>query len=871
MQLMKPDILYTFVLAILLNAATQPAAAQLDTAVAEGPITELEAFIVRESTAYAAGGIEPQSRTVSGLFNTDKTIIEIPRSVTLLTPEHMDLLQIDDLRSLSKFGAGTQLINHYGVTGTPILRGAKGATLLNGMVRSFNLNEMPLSFGSSEALDIVKGPTPPNISPTHVGGFVNLVPKQPFFDKHRGSIEFTLGSHQQYRTLLDYGGPVMLGNRPSAFRVSLTFNREGSYYDRLRNDFESAYASIKTDLTPGITAFAGFEYFHYQSSENAGWNRVTQDLIDNGNYIIGEPVNMVDASFQNTAHRDLSSYPYGFGFYNGIEDFNALVVPTAVVDAAVASGSISAAARDAMLNLADPDDRARAYGQPLPSTGQVDPRFAARADLNELLARLSQNPNEGYRYTREYFARGGTVFTTPLSGNQVLSDERDHSEATNWVGFLDLDWTGGRGTHWQYKALLDTLKTEKLSSYGYAIDTEQFILDQLVQGLDYLDWFERSTLSYGVGLRYTDAEMVQDYFAEPFPRRDISRRNVSDNSRILAGPQIGPDGLNYWSPDIGANVRSELLQASAFAQLDSQLTERIELMLSLRGEQAWYDASLPKRVQRADGTIREGVENSGETSLYSLAGNLTYRVSHGLRLYIALQDGTSLDLTQGGGIFGEDNFASARLLEGGVKFSLMEDRIQGYVSVWEWEQSRFNERDFQSEPLEGKGIEFEATLTLLRDRLFLIASAENQRLRRRSGLGFRSLPMDAEGWALNAGVFNSGVDAFPENNPELNYPGIPETTYKAHLIWKHDALKLALSGVFSRASWLNFEQTLRLPSSLLVSATAHYQWQKWQIGVGVENLTNERYFLGADPLFASNTLVTKGEPRRYSLQLKRSF
>src|SRR5690606_32811849 len=121
-------------------------------------------------------------------------------------------------------------------------------------------------------------------------------------------------------------------------------------------------------------------------------------------------------------------------------------------------------------------------------------------------------------------------------------------------------------------------------------------------GLDYLDWFERSTLSYGVGLRYTDAEMVQDYFAEPFPRRDISRRIVSDNSRILAGPQIGPDGLNYWSPDIGANVRSELLQASAFAQLDSQLTDRIDLMLSLRGEQAWYEVALPSRVQRADAT-----------------------------------------------------------------------------------------------------------------------------------------------------------------------------------------------------------------------------------------------------------------------------
>lgn len=836
-----------------------------------GPITELEAFIVRESSAYESGGIEPLSRTVTGLFNTDKTVLEIPRSVTMLTPEHMNLLQIDDLRSLSKFGAGTQLINHYGVTGTPIIRGAKGATLLNGMVRSFNLNEMPLSFGSSEALDIVKGPTPPHISPTHVGGFVNLVPKSPFFDKRRGAVELTVGSYDQYRILVDYGGPVMIGDRPSAFRVSVTLNHEGSYYDRLRNDYESAYFSVKTDITKKVTAFAGFEYFHYNSSENAGWNRPTQDLIDNGYYIIGEPINLTDSNYQNTGNRDLASYPFGYGWFNGIQHFNALVVPTDIVDAAVANGEITVAARDAMLNLQDPDDLARAYGQTLPSTGQVDPNYAAIAGVSDVLSRLSQNPNSGYRYTQDYFDQGGIVFTTAIEGSQVLSDDRDISEATNWVGFTDLDWTGGRGTDWQYKALLDTLKTEKLSSYGYAIDTEQFILDQLVQGLDYLDWFESTTVSYGVGFRYTEAEMVQDYYAEPFSRRDISRSEISSNSRILTGPQIGPDGFNYWSPDIGANVASELFQTSLFGQFDSKLSKRLQLLLSARVEHAWFDVSLPNRVQRADDTVRKGVENSGEKNLYSLGAYLSYELAPNTRLYVAAQDGISLDLTQAGGVFGEENFAEADLLEGGLKFTLLDERIQGGVSAWEWKQSRFNDRDFQSEPLKGKGVEFEATFTLVRDELFLITSAENQRVQRQTALGFRTLPLDAQGWALNGGALNSGVIAYPENNPDLDYPGIPETTYKAHLIWKQQDWKFAVSAVYSRANWLNFEHTMKLPSSLLVSFFTRTKIGPWDLAFTVENLTDEDYFLGADPLFASNTLVTKGEPRRYGFKIKRSF
>ena len=837
-----------------------------------GPITELEAFIVRESSAYESGGIEPLSRPVTGLFNTSKNVLEIPRSVTMLTPEHMNLLQIDDLRSLSKFGAGTQLINNYGVTGTPIIRGAKGATLLNGMVRSFNLNEMPLSFGSSEALDIVKGPTPPHISPTHVGGFVNLVPKSPFFDERRGSVELTFGSYDQYRALIDYGGPIMIGNRPSAFRVSITLNHEGSYYNRLRNDFESAYFSIKTDITKKVTAFAGFEFFHYNSSENAGWNRPTQDLIDNGNYVIGEPINITDSDYQNTANRDLASYPYGYGWYNGIADFNALVVPKEVVDAAVADGRITTAARDAMLNMQDADDIARAYGQPLPSTGDVDPNYAAIADVSDTLARLmSQNSNNGYRYTQDYFDNGGIVFTAPIEGSDVLSDDNDLSEATNWVGFTDLDWTGSRGTHWQYKLLIDTLKTEKLSSYGYAIDTEQFILDQRIEGLDYLDWFRSTTVSYGIGARYTQAEMVQDYYAEPFSRRDISLAQVSNNSRILAGPQLGPDGLNYWSPDIGANVASDLFQASLFGQFDSRITERLQLTLSARVEHASFDAELPGRVQRANETIRTGVENSGEKNTYSLGGYLTYEIAPNTRLYVAAQDGISLDLTQAGGVFGEDNFAEADLLEGGIKFTLLDERVQGSISTWEWKQSRFNQRDYQSEPLKGKGVEFEATFTLVREHLFLITSAENQRIQRQIGLGYRSLPLDAQGWALNAGAITSGVDAFPVNNPDLDYPGIPETTYKGHLIWKLNALQLALSGVYSRANWLNFEHTMKLPSSFLVSVYAGYKVGAWDLAFTVENLTDEDYFLGADPLFASNTLVTKGEPRRYGFKIKRSF
>ena len=109
-------------------------------------LPELEMFIAEESAAALTDTVMPTDREISGLFGDARSVLEVPRSVTLLSPEMMDQFQINDLRDLEKVGAGTQAINYYGVPGSPTIRGAKGGTYLNGMLRAFNRNEMPLSF-----------------------------------------------------------------------------------------------------------------------------------------------------------------------------------------------------------------------------------------------------------------------------------------------------------------------------------------------------------------------------------------------------------------------------------------------------------------------------------------------------------------------------------------------------------------------------------------------------------------------------------------------------------------------------------------------------------------------------------------------------
>ena len=71
--------------------------------------------------------------------------------------------------------------------------------------------------------------------------------------------------------------------------------------------------------------FAGAEYFRFNSNENAGWNRPTQNLINNGKYVIGEPLSLVRLSNGRVADRNLLGKS---------PDFRALLIPASIIESA---------------------------------------------------------------------------------------------------------------------------------------------------------------------------------------------------------------------------------------------------------------------------------------------------------------------------------------------------------------------------------------------------------------------------------------------------------------------------------------------------------------------------------------------------------
>lgn len=796
-----------------------------------------------------AGDVLPQSRPVLSVYGA-MPLLDVSRAVTVLTPELLRQAEIRDSGALGRVGAGTQQTNFYGVPGAPTLRGAKAGVFFNGQARAWQRNEMPLSFGALDAIDLVKGATPAHLGASLVGGYANLIPKSPSLNGRRGWVRAEIGENAHRQVQLDYGAPVATTPGRSAYRVALTVQSADSAYDRIGHDYASAYVAWKTEFRDASSLLLGTEFFRYRSNENAGWNRPTQALINSGRYVIGEPLSIVPVGGA-AADRSLLNVN------------RALVVPTATVDAGVQSGFITAAQRAALLDLADPAQRAIAYGAFAP---------AALAGI--------QPSTSGYQYTPAYFAAGGRVFTAPIAGGRVLSDSADYADSTNVLAFADFTRPLAGNRSWRAQGIVDALRTDKLSTYGYAIFTEQLATEAKLSLHDEFDWLGAWRVVVGGSARLSDAKMLQDFFDEPFSRRDVSRTDVSANSRILAGAQRGADGRNFWSPTAlgGANVRSRLGQFSVFGYGEHRATDWLATHTSLQLTHAPYTIRYPDEVDRVPAGDPRRTAVRGERNYAAASLGPVLSLGPAMRLYGTVQRATTVDPLQGGAIVNGGNFARSELLEAGAKFQSAGGRVFAALSAYRWNQTAFDQRTNRAEPLVGRGLELEVAWQPW-PSLSILAAANHQRVERRSPLGFRSIPLSEQEWALYAGALTSNFAGIrnepfgrPAANPDLRYPGTPETQMKVLVTAKLPGRFTAtVNTIWSDAYWHNFDRTLRLPARTVTHARLAYVAPRYEIALAVENLFNTDYFLGAEPLFGANTLITKAPPRAARLSFARRF
>ncbi|MBU2883204.1 TonB-dependent receptor plug domain-containing protein [Psychrosphaera sp. B3R10] len=274
----------TLTIAFILNT---PLAINAAPAAKDESVEVIEIYSQKDNTQ----GLSVKDTAVNGPFGDNLAIQDIARSVTPISSELIEQLNITTLQDVLAVSPNTYSASGFGAPSLPTIRGQLGELFQDGIRRQAGNNGfgIPLSFNSVEQIDVVKG-APPVLfgSSQRNGGFVNLHSKKASTYDTKGKLSLSAGRWDQYRALVDFQAPIIkdkIGLRVSAEHVD-----SGSFYDFSSTQSDSFYAALSILPDNKSSWDINFEYFKVEFTDNAGINRPTQALIDDGLYITGQGV-----------------------------------------------------------------------------------------------------------------------------------------------------------------------------------------------------------------------------------------------------------------------------------------------------------------------------------------------------------------------------------------------------------------------------------------------------------------------------------------------------------------------------------------------------------------------------------------------------
>jgi hypothetical protein len=236
-------------------------------------------------TASAEGSVLPTDTPVASVFGNDMSVKDTPRSVTQVSTQLLSDANIQNLGDFVKVAPSAYTTDQFGISSVPVIRGQLADVFIDGMERTIRGDGPATNFNAYESANIVSGPPSSVLGPNaYVGGYVDLITKQPYFDKFHSDTEFTYGSYDTKRWLEDFGGPI---TPDLAYRASYWGNYSGSYYNNIKTQENDFFYAMKWTPTKDFTVDMNTDFYVGRFNENTGWNRPTQGLIDGHQYSTG--------------------------------------------------------------------------------------------------------------------------------------------------------------------------------------------------------------------------------------------------------------------------------------------------------------------------------------------------------------------------------------------------------------------------------------------------------------------------------------------------------------------------------------------------------------------------------------------------------
>ncbi len=771
---------------------------------------------------------------VKSIFGFNKSILETPRSVSTVSEELMDRMNMQDIDELVTVSPGSFTQSFFGVAGGLDVRGTPGETYFRGIRRLDNPGNYPTPIGASDRVDIVRGPASPIYGPSKIGGYLNFNPKSArieetgaYIEENTGALSYTTGSWDKSVLTAEVGGPAEFAGKPMGFYLYGELENSDSFYENAPGVEQSLIqASFDMDLNDKVQLQFGGMYHDYSGAQNAGWNRITQDLIDNGTYITGSPSPLDTDGDGKISHQEYDVNGDGF------TDLNPF---------AFWSGD---------------------NGLPANSTLTFDD---ISGFFNSDLLALND------------------VGTAILDPKTTLIGAEDRLE--NQVATLYFDVIIDTDAGWEVKNQLfyESYENVNENAYGFSQFHETYVIEEkLVLSKTYTFDSLVASVQLSPSIRFTDFEHGDDYTNEYFGRRDLTGPSTALDARLLA-TSIDDDYTEYYIgeyTDIGLAFLTDLSWENGLSLLIGARHDRLDMESRQHADKLLLASS---NNFCTDGSCID-LAAEDDVSGNSWTVSLSYEIANtGIIPYVTVSEQATVIAGQGAeltvsNVASGGAFDSSELTEFGVKGELLEDgRLYFSLSHYEQERTDFSAQSIvTNQAVKTEGTEFELRWAV-NDALFVGATYTNVEAlnlasiddgSRFSFYGAEDLP------AIDPALLFGGQIGGPVNVAASGgrRAGMPENIYSVYGTYLFDngvSVSASVTDVDSVAS--GFSNSITLPAYTLVNMTLGYETESWKFSLTGKNLTDERYFRSNFPNLFGSTIVLPELPRHFIAKAQYSF
>ncbi len=791
---------------------------------------EIEKIEVKGSLGSLPG------QDVEAVFGFGKSILETPRSASTISDEQMERFNVSDIDELVAFAPGTFTQSFFGVAGSLDIRGNPGEAYFRGMKRLDNPGNYPTPIGASSRVDIVRGPASPIYGPAKIGGYLNFNPKSAavgrgkYIDEPTGAMSYTMGTWDKSVLTAEVGGPATIAGKDMGFYVYGELENSGSYYDNTQTDQTIIQAAFDVDVSDNVNIQFGGMYHDYAGNQVAGWNRLTQDLIDNGTYITGTAKPLDTDGDGSISHQEYDAVE------NLINPFIYTPTPAGWTDDDF----------DDLMQLDNPGTAKLKGNQVLVA---ADDRL--ENDVTTLYFDVIYYSDSNWEIKNQLFYEAYENINENAYGFSQFHD--------SWV-----------------------VEDKVVFSADYEFDS-LYAKVQVSPSLRYTD-FEHGDDFHHEFFDRRDLTMP----STALDRRLLSTRYDNDYTDYYIGNylDLGFAVMTDLTWDWGLNV----VLGARYDSVDLESRIPVDKLLFGNGSNSFI--SLSEDGQSilgfgGEGDVTAPVSASNTLDGTSWNASISYNTPFGLIPYVTVADQTTLVAGQGAEIWTANIESGAamdtsELVEYGVKGSFLEDTLYFALSIYEQERTDLNSQMvITNNTTKTEGTEFELRW-VVNESLVVTAGYSNTEVVNITALdnGFQFGFLGAEDFpdlenpsaiygGLPIGNFAVGEGS---TNPGAIKAGIPENIYSLTATYDfQNGYATSVSVIDADSTKSGFSGAVTLPAYTVVNAGLSYQDENFGVNLTVKNLTDERYFRANFPDLFGGQIVLPELPRHFSAKFSYKF